>query len=137
MTSGYAVFSSLLGSTVDTYFCHEEYEKIGIFLGGHIWISSVFSAIWFDSGYMCLSVYGGVGFAGCDAPRCVFLRGFSGPDALYHGRYGPAGTVYGAVHKTAEIPQFQFIMVVVIPVITQRQIFMVLVTKRFPCCWTQ
>ena len=36
----------------------------------------VFSAIWFDSGYMCLSVYGGVGLAGCDAPRAVFLRGF-------------------------------------------------------------
>ena len=31
-------------------------------------------------------------------------------------------------------PQLQFIMVVVIPVITQRQIPMVLVTKRFPCC---
>ena len=37
-------------------------------------------------------------------------------------RYGPAGAVYGAVHKTAEIPQLLFIMVVVIPVITQRQI---------------
>ena len=36
----------------------------------------VFSAFWFDSGYMCLSVYGGVGLAGCDAPRAVFLRGF-------------------------------------------------------------
>ena len=33
-----------------------------------------------------------------------------------------------------EVPQVQFIMVVVIPVITQRQIPMVLVTKRFPCC---
>ena len=35
----------------------------------------VYSAIWFDSGYMCLSVYGGVGLAGCDAPSAVFLRG--------------------------------------------------------------
>ena len=59
------------------------------------------------------------------------------PDALHHGRCGPAGAVYCAVHKTAEIPQLQIIMVVVIPVITQRQITMVLVTKRFPCCWTQ
>ena len=79
----------------------------------------------FDSGHMCLSVYGGV------ASWC------SGPDALHHGRYGPAGAVCGAVHKTAEIPQLQFIVVVVILVITQRQIPMVLVTKRFPCCWTQ
>ena len=68
--------------------------------------------------------------------RAVFLRGSQAPDALHHGRYGPAGAVYGAVHKTAEIPQFQFLMVVVIPVFTQRQVPMVLVTMRFPCCWT-
>ena len=69
----------------------------------------VFSAFWFDSGYMCLSVYGGVGLAGCDAPRAVFLRGFSGPDALHHGWYGPAGAVCGAVQNTAESPQLHFI----------------------------
>ena len=48
--------------------------------GGFFWeITSgflpVISAIWFNSGYMCLSVYGGLGLAGCDAPRAVFLRG--------------------------------------------------------------
>ena len=46
------------------------------------------------------------------------------------------GAVRGAVQKTADFPQFQFIMVVVIPVVTQRQIPMVLVTKRFTCFWT-
>ena len=35
----------------------------------------VFSAIWFDSGYMSVSVYE-AGFAGDIAPRAVFLRGF-------------------------------------------------------------
>ena len=49
--------------------------------GGFFWETTsgfvpVFSTILFDSGYMCLSVYGGVGLAGCDAPRAVFLRGF-------------------------------------------------------------
>ena len=49
--------------------------------GGFFWETTsgfipVFSTVWFDSGYMCLSVYGGVGLAGCDAPRAVFLRGF-------------------------------------------------------------
>ena len=49
--------------------------------GGFFWETTsgfipVFSTIWFDSGYMCLSVYRGVGLAGCDAPRAVFLRGF-------------------------------------------------------------
>ena len=49
--------------------------------GGFFWeitsgFLSVFSAIWFDSGCMCLSVFGGVGLAGCGAPRAVFLRGF-------------------------------------------------------------
>ena len=34
------------------------------------------------------------------------------------------------MHRTGEIPQLQFIMVVVIPVISQRQIPMVLVTKE-------
>ena len=48
----------------------------------------LFSASWFDSGCMCLSVSGGVGLAGCDAPRAVFLLGL-----LHHGRYGPAGAV--------------------------------------------
>ena len=48
--------------------------------GGFFWeITSgflpVIGAIWFDSGYMCLSVYGDLGLAGCDAPRAVFLRG--------------------------------------------------------------
>ena len=64
------------------------------------------------------------------------LPWFAGPYALHHGRYGPAGAACGAVHKTAEIPQLQFLMVVVIPVFTQMQIPRVLVTKRFPCCWT-
>ena len=63
--------------------------------------------------------------------RCV-PSWFSGPGALRHGRYGPAGAVYGAVQKTAEIPQLQFIMVVVIPVITQRLIPMVLLTIETP-----
>ena len=93
--------------------------------------------IWFDSAYMCLSVFVVVFLSGSDAPRAAFLRGFQALMSLHHGRYGPAGAVYGDVQKTAEIPQLQFIMVVVIPVITQRQIPMVLVTKRFPCCWTQ
>ena len=75
------------------------------------------------------------GFTG-GCTRAVFLRGSQAPDALHHGRYGPAGAVYGAVHKTAEFPQLQFLMVVVIPVFTQRQVPMVLVTMRFPCCWT-
>ena len=52
----------------------------------------VFSVAWFDSGYMCLSVYGGVGLAGCDAPCAVFFRGFqalmrcimAGMDQLEH-----------------------------------------------------
>ena len=49
--------------------------------GGFFWETTsgfirVFSAVWFDSGYMCLSVYGGVELAGYDAPRAVFLRGF-------------------------------------------------------------
>ena len=48
--------------------------------GGFFWeltsgFISVFSAIWFDNRYMCLSVYGGLGFAGCDAPRALFLSG--------------------------------------------------------------
>ena len=36
-----------------------------------------------------------------------------------------------------EVPQLQFITVVVIPVIKQRQIRVVLVTKRFPCFRTK
>ena len=62
-------------------------ECCGGFLGDYFWFLPVFSAIWFDSGYMCLSVFG-VGLAGCDAPRAVFLLGL-----LHHGRYGPAGAV--------------------------------------------
>ena len=56
----------------------------------------VFSAIWFDSGYMCLS------------SRCVSFVVFR-PDALHHGRFGLEGQLCGE-------------MVVVILVITQRQI---------------
>ena len=49
--------------------------------GGFFWeltsgFISVFRAIWFDNGYMCLSVYGGFGLACCDAPRAMFLCGF-------------------------------------------------------------
>ena len=40
--------------------------------------------------------------------RCV-SSWFSGPDALHHGWYGLAGTVCGAVQKTVESPQLQFI----------------------------
>ena len=35
----------------------EEYEEIGIFLEDDFWIFPVFSAIWFDNGYMFASVY--------------------------------------------------------------------------------
>ena len=73
-----------------------------------------YSALFGSTVDTCLSVYGGVGLAGCDAPRAV-PSWFSGPNALHHGRYGPAGAVYGAVQKTAEIPQLQFIMVVAHP----------------------
>ena len=48
--------------------------------GGFFWETTsgfipVFSAMWFDSGYMSVSVYE-AGFAGDIAPRAVFFRGF-------------------------------------------------------------
>ena len=63
---------------------------------------SVFSAIWFDNGYMTVSVFE-AGFAGDSAPRAVFLR------------------VFVAVHKTADFPQLQFITVVDTPFVAQKQ----------------
>ena len=69
----------------------------------------VFSAIWFDSGYMCLSVYGGVGLAGCDLPRAVFLRGFQALMRCIMAGMDQQEPVCGAVQKTAESPQLQFI----------------------------
>ena len=53
-------------------------------------------------------------------------------DACHHSRYGPEGAVRGAVQKTAEIPQLQFITVVDISFVVQRLIAMVLATIEFP-----
>ena len=83
------------------------------FLGDPFWKHSVFSAIWFDSGYMLLPVYVVVGTVSVHSAmlvpqwymlcvshgvscwlrctsRCVPLW-FSDPDALHHGRVGPEG----------------------------------------------
>ena len=105
--------------------------------GGFFWeltsgFIPVFSANWFDNGYMCLSVYGGLGFAGCDALRAVLPLWFSGPDALHQGRYGPKGGLRRAVQKTVENPQLQFIKVVFLPVVVQRRILMVSQTIEIP-----
>ena len=82
---------------------------------------AVFSASWFNSGYMLLPVYVVVFLAGCGARRAVFLSGFQAlMPCIMAGldqRDGGAAS------------QFQFIVVVVIPT--------VFVIKRFPCCWTQ
>ena len=103
----------------------------------------VFSASRFDSGYMLLPVYVVVGtvsvFSAMLVPqwytlcvnhgvfcwlRCMFLRGFQ---ALM-----PC-IMPGMDQRDSYVAsQLQFILVVVIPVITQRQVDMVLVTKRFP-----
>ena len=113
---------------------------------------AVFSASWFSSGYMLLpvcvvvgtvSVYSamlvpqwymlcvshGVSCLVVDAPRAVFLRGVQ---ALM-----PCIMAGMDQRDSYVASQLQFIMVVVIPVITQRQIPMVLVTKKFPWCWTK
>ena len=68
----------------------------------------VFSTIWFDSGYMCLSVYGGVGLAGCDAPRAVFLRGFQALMRCFMAGMDQQEQ-FVSMPKTAESPQLQFI----------------------------
>ena len=62
--------------------------------------------------------------------RCIRSCRLQATDACHHDRYGPEGAVRGAVQKTAEIPQLQFIMVVDFPVVTQRLIPTVLLTIR-------
>ena len=52
-----------------------EHDKLGFLRETTSGLISVFSAIWFDSGYMSVSVCE-AGFAGDIAPRAVFLRGF-------------------------------------------------------------
>ena len=63
-------------------------------------------------------------FDGDSTPRAVFLRGFQ---ALMRCIMA----IYVAVHKTAEFPQLQFITVVNIPFVAQKQILMVLTIQPF------
>ena len=47
----------------------------------------VFSAIWFDNGYMFLSVYEGLGFAGGDTPRAVLPEAYREIESLVRAFY--------------------------------------------------
>ena len=64
------------------------------------------------------------GIAGDSAPRAVFLRGFQALMCCIMA-------VYVAVHKTADIPQLQFITVVDTPFVAQKQILMVQTIQPF------
>ena len=89
-----------------------EYGKFLFFWKMTSGMVSVFSAIWFDNGYMTVSVFE-AGFSGDSAPRAVFLR------------------VFVAVHKTTDFPQLQFFTVVDIPFVAQTQILMVQTIQPF------
>ena len=89
-----------------------EYEKLGFFWETTSGFIPVFNAIWFDSGYMTVSVYEAVSLVTVHLALCSFV-------------------VYVAVHKTAEIPQLQFITAVDTPFVAQKQILMVQTIQPF------